>query len=413
MADLTEQNIREIEVLVEARGVEMQELSYDLVDHICCMIEEKMESGINYASALEESIASFGKKGIRQIQEETTFLLTKNILAMRRTMHITGITAAILLLLGSIFKIQHWPGAAVMYILGAAALCFLFMPLFLTVRIKEKPGKLITISNIIGALGGAMLCIGILFKIMHWPFANILMNLGGFSLMLIFLPIYLYNGYKTKQLKTKTIAPVIIAIAGFSLMFSLVKLRNSNDVLVAQHNILYNLDNENVALDTYNKNLLNDVNIEQLAEKDKEYLKSTLEKTKDLTRYIDNLITTSFWSINQKGMTREDALATLDRNYAALGDAVMDLNLVRGQTAENENLESILLKVSEFENEMATAFGGSSNLIYNKLNFEAYIKKENNRFPVGIVLQDLTTLKLQVQNSQTIVLAYYQGKSSK
>ena len=73
MADLTEQNIREIEVLVEARGVEMKELSYDLVDHICCMIETKMESGKNYTSALEESIASFGKKGIRQIQEETTF----------------------------------------------------------------------------------------------------------------------------------------------------------------------------------------------------------------------------------------------------------------------------------------------------------------------------------------------------
>ena len=77
MADLTEQNIREIRLLIEARGVEMEELSIDLVDHICCMIEEKMESGLNYVSALEETMSSFGKKGIRQIQEETTFLLTK------------------------------------------------------------------------------------------------------------------------------------------------------------------------------------------------------------------------------------------------------------------------------------------------------------------------------------------------
>ncbi|MDG1477917.1 MAG: hypothetical protein P8Q14_12275, partial [Vicingaceae bacterium] len=144
MVELTEQNISEVEVLIEARGVEMKELSYDLVDHICCMIEEKMESGKSYNSALEESIASFGKKGIRQIQEETTFLLTKNILAMRKTMHITGITAATLLLLGSIFKIQHWPGAALMYVLGGVSLCLLFMPLFLAVRIKEKPGKLST-----------------------------------------------------------------------------------------------------------------------------------------------------------------------------------------------------------------------------------------------------------------------------
>ena len=203
MADLTEQNIREIEVLVEARGLEMKELSYDLVDHICCMIEEKMESGKNYASALDESIASFGKKGIRQIQEETTFLLTKNILAMRRTMHITGITSATLLLLGSFFKIQHWPGASLMYVLGVAGLCLLFMPLFLAVRIKEKPGKLSTIINIIGILGAITLCAGILFKIMHWPWASTLMNVGGGLLLFIFLPIYIYNGFKTNTLKNK------------------------------------------------------------------------------------------------------------------------------------------------------------------------------------------------------------------
>lgn len=327
-------------------------------------------------------------------------------------MHITGITAATLLLLGSIFKIQHWPGAALMYVLGAASLCLLFIPLFLAVRIKEKPGKLITIANILGAIGGVALSFGILFKIMHWPLANILMNVGGFTLILLFLPLFLYNGYKTKQLKTKTIVPVVISIAIFSLMFALVKLRNSNDVTIAQHNIQYNLDNENAALKTYNHNLLNAVNMKQLAEEDKKTLQAMLEKTENLTTYINNLMITSFWSINTGGMSREDAITTLDKNYARLGNAVMDLNLVRGKTADNENLESLLLKVSEFENGMTKALGSSSNLIYNKPNFEEYIKRENRNFPVGIVLQDLATLKLQVQNSQTILLAYYKGKVS-
>jgi hypothetical protein len=412
MVELTEQNISEIELLIEARGVEMKELSYDLVDHVCCMVEEKMESGKSYSSALEESIASFGKKGIRKIQEETTFLLTKNILAMRRTMHITGITSATLLLLGSIFKIQHWPGAAIMYVLGAAGLCLLFMPLFLAVRIKEKPGKLTTVSNILGVLGGIALCFGILFKIMHWPFANILMNLGGFSLILIFLPIYLYNGYKTKQLKTKTIVPVIIAVAGFSLMFSLIKLRNSSDVTIAQHNIQYNIDNENTALNNYNQILLSTVSIEQLAEEDKKTLEATLEKTKDLTTYIDNLMITSFQTINPNGLTKEAAKKTLSKNYAGLGNSIMDLNVVRGKTAEGENLETLLLKVSAFKNDLTTIFGTADNFVYNKPNFESYLNKGNKRFPVGIVLQDLTTLKLQVQQSQTLLIAYYKGKVS-
>lgn len=412
MVELTEQNISEIELLIEARGVEMKELSYDLVDHVCCMVEEKMESGKSYPSALEESIASFGKKGIRQIQEETTFLLTKNILAMRKTMHITGITAATLLLLGSIFKIQHWPGASLMYVLGAASLCLLFMPLFLAVRIKEKPGKLITISNIIGILGGIALCFGILFKIMHWPFANILMNIGGFSLILIFLPIYLYNGYKTKQLKTKTIVPVVIAIAGFSLMFSLIKLRNSNDIVIAQHNIQYNIDNENIETSKLNIELLQAVNTEKLEVEDRKLLNSTLEKTKDLTVYIDNLLITSVLSLNEKGMTRESAKITLNQNYADLGNAKMNLNLVRGASADHETLETLILKVNEFENEYKNVLGSSANIVYNQSNFTEYVNRKNQYFPIGLVLQDLTSLKLEVQKTQTTLLAYYKGKVS-
>ena len=88
MEHLTEKHISEITTLVRAKGVEMEELLFDLVDHVCCMVEEKMEQGKNYTSALEESISSFGNNGIRNIQEETNYLLTKNILAMKKTMHI-------------------------------------------------------------------------------------------------------------------------------------------------------------------------------------------------------------------------------------------------------------------------------------------------------------------------------------
>lgn len=412
MADLTEQNIREIEVLVEARGVEMQELSYDLVDHICCMIEGKMESGKNYASALEESIASFGKEGIRQIQEETTFLLTKNILAMRKTMHITGITAAILLMLGSIFEVLHWPGAAIIYVIGGASLCLIFMPLFLAVRIKEKPGKISTISNVIGAIGSIALCLGILFKIMHWPWAAILMTVGGGLLMFIFLPLYVYNNIKTKQLKTSTIVPIIVAIAGFSLLFSLVKHRNSNDVLTAAHNIQYNLDNESAELKTLNNSLLQTIDSKKLEQNEQTTLEHNINKTADLLSYIDNLMITSIWSLNEKGMTREDAKATLTRNYAGLGNSHINLNHLRGNKAKKESLEELLSKVTAYEKDLKEVIGNSVSLTYNKPNFTAYITRKNQHFLMGIVLQDLITLKVQIQKSQTLLLTYYKGKVS-
>ena len=50
------------------------------------------------------------------------------------------------------------------------------LPFYSAVRIKEK---LSTISNIVGVLGAITLCAGILFKIMHWSWADNSMNLGG------------------------------------------------------------------------------------------------------------------------------------------------------------------------------------------------------------------------------------------
>lgn len=403
MDDLTEQNIREIEVLIEARGVEMKELSYDLVDHICCMIEEKMESGKNYSSALEESIASFGKKGIRQIQEETTFLLTKNTLAMRKTMHITGITAAILLLLGSIFKIQHWPGAGLMYGLGGVSLCLLFMPLFLAVRIKEKVSRLNTWSNVLGILSAITLCLGILFKIMHWPFAGILMNIGGALLIFIFLPLYIYNGFKTNQLKTSTIVPVIIAIAGFSLMFSLVKLRNSQDVTDAILNIQYTIYNDTESTLNSNKALLASLENDSLI-----LHKKANEIAEKINLICDDLNFTIAQSLHQE-MPEEELHKTMRLNYYSISNDMGDLSSIRKEDGGLNELESL---IKEYESIYSSATGVKSNLIINNKNIKNYNNRKETYFPLGIVIHDLSLLNLQVQRLHTGLLQYYQGKTS-
>jgi len=401
MVDLTEQNIREIEVLVEARGVEMKELSYDLVDHVCCMVEEKMESGKSYTSALEESIASFGKKGIRQIQEETTFLLTKNILAMRKTMHITGITAATLLLLGSIFKIQHWPGAAVMYILGAASLCLLFMPLFLAVRIREKAGKLNVISNTIGIVSGILLCFGILFKIMHWPWASILMNLGGALLIFIFLPLYIYNGFKKNQLKTNTIVPVIVAVAGFSLMFSLVRLHGSQTVQSSMLNIQYNINKDIASCINTNKVIFSEITPD---EKIKE-ASLLAEKINIISEELTLLIAKS----KSPNISDEEIKKILITDYIQISETAGDLNAIR---KKDKGLLELLSLVNNYTKAYQQITGIPSNLSINQDNLDYYLKGEKASFPLGIVIHDLSLLNLQIQRLHTGLLQYYKGKVS-
>ncbi len=403
MVELTEQNISEIEVLVEARGVEMKELSYDLVDHVCCMIEEKMESGKTYTSALEESIASFGKKGIRQIQEETTFLLTKNILAMRKTMHITGITSATLLLLGSIFKVQHWPGAGLMYVLGGVSLCLLFMPLFLAVRIKEKPGKLSTISNIAGILGGIAVCLGVLFKIMHWPWANILMNVGGILLIFFFLPLYIYSSIKTKQLKTSTLVPIIVAVAGFSLLFSLVKLRNSQNVTDAIINIQYTIyDDTESALKT-NNNILTSITTDSTNTHQK-----ASEIAKEINTIANNLIFLMAQSLHQE-IPKEELEKTIRLNYHSLSNDMGDLTFIR---KDKGGISELVTLINKYESIYKSTTGISANLMLNNKNIESYINPKNTHFPLGIVTHDISLLNLQIQRLHTGLLQYHKGKVS-
>ena len=399
MADLTEQNIREIEVLVEARGVEMQELSYDLVDHICCMIEAKMESGKNYTTALEESIASFGKKGIRQIQEETTFLLTKNILAMRKTMHITGITAATLLLLGSIFKIQHWPGASLLYVMGGISLCLLFMPLFLAVRIKEKPGKISTISNITGILGGIALCLGILFKIMHWPFASLLMNMGGVLLLLLFLPLYIYHGAKTKQLKTRTIVPIIVAVAGFSLMFSLVRLQSSTNVRNSRANYANNISQNIESTVT-----LNEMLVAKLMSDSTGNINS-INNANQLALSINSLsnnINSTFIKSNLKEHSYADLKKLEKTNFESFSTKMGLLNSIQNKET---GLAHLLLLVENYKAIYTQVTGTKVNLLINT-NFDFYLNKQNEMFAFRFVLRDINLLNLQVQQLHTSLLQY-------
>jgi hypothetical protein len=405
MEYLTEKHISEITTLIKAKGVEMEELLYDLVDHVCCMIEEKMEQGKNYPSALDETMSSFGNKGIRDIQEETTYLLTKNILVMRKTMHIIGITSAIMLLLGSIFKIQHWPGAGVMYVLGAAALCLIFMPLYLTVRIKEKVGKLNTWTNVVGVISSIALCFGILFKIMHWPMANMLMNIGGIVLVLIFLPLYIYNSYKNKQLKTSTIVPIIISIAGFSLMFSLVKLRNSEDVTNAILNIQYTIYDDTES--TLNTNISIASSIKNDTTLDDNY-----KRANDLANKI-NLICNDLnfliaQSLHQE-IPEEELHKTIRLSYHSISNDMGDLESLR---KEKGGLNELVSLINEYETVYKSSTGITSNLAINNSNLNNYINGKTNFFPLGIVIHDLSLLNLQVQRLHTGLLQYYKGRVS-
>ncbi len=209
---------------IRARGVEMVSLQQDLLDHICCVIEQELDEDGDFERCYERVVARFYKKELREIQEETIHLLThKNYYVMKKVMLASGAASTGLLLVGMIFKFLHWPGAAACLVLGVVLLSLVFLPLMFTLKVREQREKSDKIVAAAGTLAGILMSLGVLFKVMHWPGANVMCGVALLVTMLVFLPVYFFSGIRNPQTKVNTIVSSVLLFAGCALILILVR----------------------------------------------------------------------------------------------------------------------------------------------------------------------------------------------
>ncbi|CAN5261151.1 hypothetical protein BH09BAC5_BH09BAC5_14380 [soil metagenome] len=225
---LSEQQVSFILNDIRRNGIELEELQLNLLDHICCIIENEMPPDRNFEEFYRSIIPRFFKKELREIQEETELLLTfKNYYAMKKVMIISGGFSAIAIVAGSFFKIMHWPGASALFVLAVATMCFLFLPLVFLLKAKEIKVKRDKIILSIATLFGIIFSFGVLFKVMHWPGASIMWLTSLAILFFLFLPIYFFGGIRNPETKTNTIITSILILGAVGLLFLLTNLRPS------------------------------------------------------------------------------------------------------------------------------------------------------------------------------------------
>lgn len=102
---------------------------------------------------------------------------------MIKSIKVTSIIAAVLLLVGSYFKTMHWPGANVLMIVGAITGIFMFISLVAIIQSKLS-GRLEKFSVIIASLALIVALLSFLFKTMHWQGAAILIWAADISILL-------------------------------------------------------------------------------------------------------------------------------------------------------------------------------------------------------------------------------------
>jgi hypothetical protein len=219
MSELSLQHIDQISRDINREEISFSHLLEDLIDHVCCDVEYEMHKGMDFQEAYKIVKGKIGSGRLKEIQRETLYSVDAKYRNMKNLVKISGVAGSVLFGLAALFKIQHWPGAGQMMTFGALFLAFIFLPSVLNVLWKETHNKKRIFLFISAFLAGMLLVLGTLFKVQHWPFAGAILTLAAFSGILFFIPALVQNRLSDPQNKAKRQA-YLLGAAGIALFFT-------------------------------------------------------------------------------------------------------------------------------------------------------------------------------------------------
>jgi len=234
MAELSD---REIEILnreIDKQGLTYTQLQKELLDHLCCDIEAKMEEGVEFLKAYEEVRQRLEKNRIQEIQEETLLLINQKYRMMKKFMYILGTIAPSLLIIGAIFKLQHWPGASVLIVLGSFLLAAVYLPVFAMVSMRDtrkREKKVNKTLYVAGVITGFIFITGVLFKIMHWPGAGVALTVSVLLTVAFFIPVLVTNALKDKENQVQNFSILIFVLSFMAVNIMVFAVKVSKNVL--------------------------------------------------------------------------------------------------------------------------------------------------------------------------------------
>ncbi len=140
---------------------------------------------------------------------------------MKKSMIVTGAISCLFLAAGVLLKYRHAPGAALLIPCGLLMAGFIFMPLLFTVWVDDKKRLIDKLALGVGILAWMSVVIGVLFKIEHWPGATVLFYSTPAILLLGYLPANYIAGISGADSKVNTLATSALIIMGCGSFFSL------------------------------------------------------------------------------------------------------------------------------------------------------------------------------------------------
>lgn len=199
---ITDEQFSFISQKIKKSGISSIEIQDDLIDHFCCLVEIEMQRGQPFEDAFQNAYIQTTPNGFEEIQLETLFLLNhKKIILMKQFTYISGYLFALSTTAGAFFKLMHFPGAGLLLFIGLLGISFIFLPLLLINKFKDKVFNVMSekLKWIFGTISIILILIGSGFKILHLQGAGVIFGLGMLLFGLLFLPFLFFRMYKSSQ----------------------------------------------------------------------------------------------------------------------------------------------------------------------------------------------------------------------
>lgn len=319
MRNVSEEEVEFILSDIEARGVVLVDLRDNLLDHMCCIIEDEMSETEDFKVFYESVLPRFFKENLLEIQVETDNLIKfKNFYSMKKIMKVSGIATVFFTTVGAILKTMHLPGAGMAIVLGGFTFSLIFLPLLIAIKYKDEESKVDKAVFSFGFLIAIVLSAGLIFKLMHWPFANIMMLSSTVIFTFIYVPLYFFTRVRRAELRFNTIVNSVMMMACGGIFFSLFDLSFSQEFekqMVENHTYLHQ-------------------NSERLFESNNRLLISDLENAKVL-HTASNAVNARIEKVSAR-IVKFNTTSNLTNDLAELENAIIQYNELGNQNEFSE-----------------------------------------------------------------------------
>ena len=201
---LNETQIEQIADTVNGSNIASADLKEDLIDHLCCIVEDEMSKGSEFETACRTALRRVCPNGLNEIQNETVFLLpSKSRKRLDRTMYVSSFAVLTGMLATAVMRMLHVPYTSLVLLTTMCVVLFIILPTLFIRWWKQPPVKkrilFFGFKGLLAQIGAFLVIVSSVFKIFHWPLDNVIMVLAVLFGYFGIFPLFFFKIFKKSR----------------------------------------------------------------------------------------------------------------------------------------------------------------------------------------------------------------------